>query len=257
MNAPALLRVTEYRAYIFRAFWKTSLFNSVVTPVVFLLAMGVGVGELIDNNGSLAGVGYLSFLAPGMLAATAMHVAVSEATFPVFGSVHWDRAAYGQVASPLSPANIAYGQMVWVIIRVFLASSIFVVVMALFGAVESPWVVMAVPASVLLGLAFAVPIAAWAIGLEKMNAFPTLSRFVIAPMFLFSGTFFPVEQLPAVVRPVAYVTPLWHGVKLCRSLALGEDVLSWANLGHVVLLGSMIIFGLLLLARSYNRKLLG
>ncbi len=255
-STPSFLRVTGYRSYAFRLVWRSSVANSILSPVVFLVAMGLGVGSYIDDTSSLGGVEYIVFLAPGLLAATAMNVAVSEGTFPIFSSVHWNKVAYGQIATPVSPADIAWGQITWAALRILLSSALFLGVTVLFGAVVSPWAVLAVPAAVLVGLAFATPMMAWAIGLERMTAFVSVQRFLIAPMFLFSGTFFPVSQLPDVVEPLAYLTPLWHGVRLTRSLALGEDVVSLANLGHIAVLSIVAVVGALLAVRAHKKRLL-
>ena len=257
MTSLRFLRITEYRLRVYGRTWKGSVANSIANPILFLLAMGMGVGELVDANdpASLAGVDYLVFLAPGLMAATAMNVAVNESTYPIMASVKWLPIAFGQIATPLRPGDIALGQLAWNGLRILWASAVFVVVMVFFGAVESVWVLAAIVGALLTGLAYGAPITAWAITLHDDHAFPPLLRFVIMPMFLFSGAFFPIEQLPALIRPVAWFVPLWHGVRLCRTLALGEATL-WASLGHVAVLGAVAAVGALLAMRNYRRRLL-
>lgn len=257
MTLPRFLRVTEYRATLYGRTWRGSVLNSFANPVLYLLAMGIGVGRLVDANdpASLAGVGYVSFLAPGLLAATAMNVGVSEATYPVLASVKWFPTAFGQIATPVKPRDLALGNLAWIAVRIVWAAVVFVAVMAVFGAADSAWVLAGVPASLLTGMAFACPLMAWSITLDADHAFPALLRFVIMPMFLFSGTFFPVDQLPAVVRPIAWVTPLWHGVALCRSLALGDAVL-WEALGHAAVLAVIATAGTAVAMRNYRRRLM-
>jgi lipooligosaccharide transport system permease protein len=256
MSTPRFLRVTEYRAVAYRRTWRAGVLTAFANPLFFLLAMGFGVGSLVDGNdpASLEGVSYVAFLAPGLLAATAMNVAVSEATYPVLASVLWVPVARGQVATPLRPADVSVGQLTWAALRVLVSAVAFVAVMLVVGAVESAWVVLAVPAAVATGLAFAAPIAAWSITQQGDNGFPPLQRFVIMPMFLFSGTFFPVDQLPSVLQPIAVLTPLWHGVRLCRTLSLGDATL-WGSLAHLAYLSALAVAGALIAARNYDRRL--
>jgi len=126
--------------------------------------------------------------------------------------------------------------------------------MAAFGAVQSAWVIAALPVCVLTGLAFAAPIEAFAITQDKDTTFSLLYRFGLIPLFLFSGTFFPVTQLPAWIRPVAYATPLWHAVALCRGLSLGTTNVA-AALGHVAYLAALALVGVLVAQRNYRRRL--
>ncbi len=138
--------------------------------------------------------------------------------------------------------------------RLLMNCGMFLAVMAVFGAARSPAVILAVPAAVLTGLAFAAPIEAWAITQNKDSGFSVVFRFVLVPLFLFSGTFFPVTQLPAWIRPVAYITPLWHGVALCRSISLGTLTAGDAFL-HAGYLLAITVAGLLAGQRTYRRRL--
>lgn len=217
----------------YRRTWRGSVVYSVLTPVLFLAAMGVGLGTLVDDAGRL-GSDYLLFLAPGLLAATAMQVGVGESTYPVMGAIKWVRTYHAMLATPLGVADLLFGHLLFLAFRVFTVSAIFLVVMVLFGVVSSPLAVLAVLAALLTGMAFAAPTFAFAAGPAGDNdaGFAALERFVIVPLFLFSGTFFPIAQLPDAIEWVAYVTPLWHGVELCRDLVAGTaDLLG--SLGHV------------------------
>jgi lipooligosaccharide transport system permease protein len=131
---------------------------------------------------------------------------------------------------------------------------VFLAVMAAFGAIRSPWAAVALPAAVLTGLAFGAPIEAYAMTVTKDTSFAMLFRFGIIPLFLFSGTFFPVTQLPAVVRPLAYLTPLWHGVALCRSLSLGTAQPGSSAL-HAGYLVAVTLLGVVVGNRTYRRRL--
>jgi lipooligosaccharide transport system permease protein len=250
--------VREFRYWLtnYRRTWRGSIYSSVLSPLLYLGAMGVGLGTLVDahNPASLGGLSYLTFLAPGLLAAAAMQAAVEESTYPVLGSVKWRRTYYAATASPLRPADLFHGHLMFTTMRLAMNSAIFLAVMAAFGTIASPWAVAALPAAVLTGLAFAAPIEAWAITVAKDTSFALIFRFGLIPLFLFSGTFFPVTQLPAWLRPLAYITPLWHGVALCRSLTLGTATLGGA-LAHVGYLAVVTVVSIAAGNRSYRRRL--
>ena len=250
--------VREFRYWLtnYRRTWRGSIYTSFLSPVLYLGAMGIGLGKLVDAHGTarLGGVSYLAFLAPGLLAAAAMQSGIEESTYPVLGSVKWRRTYYAAAASPLRPADIFHGHLLFTTMRLAMNSLIFLVVMAAFGAVTSPWALAAVPVAVLTGVAFAAPIEAWAITVTKDTSFALVFRFGMIPLFLFSGTFFPVTQLPAWIRPLAYATPLWHGVALCRSLSLGTATLGGA-LVHVGYLAALAAVSIAVGNRTYRRRL--
>jgi lipooligosaccharide transport system permease protein len=250
--------VREFRYWLtnYRRTWRGSIYSSVLSPLLYLGAMGVGLGTLVDAHGtaSLGGLSYLAFLAPGLLAAAAMQAAVEESTYPVLGSVKWRRTYYAAAASPLRPADLFHGHLLFTAMRLAMNSAIFLAVMAAFGAVASPWAIAALPAAVLTGLAFAAPVEAWVITVTKDTSLTLIFRFGLIPLFLFSGTFFPVSQLPAWLRPVAYVTPLWHGVALCRSLTLGTATLG-SVLVNVAYLTALTAVSIAAGNRTYRRRL--
>lgn len=250
--------VRELRYWLtnYRRTWRGSIYTSVLSPVLYLGAMGLGLGKLVDAHGTarLGGVSYLAFLAPGLLAAAAMQAGIEESTYPVLGSVKWRRTYYAAAASPLRPADIFHGHLLFTTMRLTMNSAIFLAVMAVFGAVASPWALAALPAAVLTGLAFAAPVEAWAITVTKDTSLALVFRFGMIPLFLFSGTFFPVTQLPAWIRPLAYVTPLWNGVALCRSLSLGTATLGGA-LVHVGYLAALAAVSIAVGNRTYRRRL--
>jgi lipooligosaccharide transport system permease protein len=237
----------------YRRTWRGSIYSGVLNPVLYLGAMGLGLGTLVDQHGTarLGGVPYLVFLAPGLMASEAMQTAMGESTYPVLGSVKWLKTYQAAISAPLRPADLFHGHLLFTTLRLIMNAVVFLVVMTAFGAVRSPWVLACVPAAVLTGLAFAVPIEAWAITLVKENAFAILFRFVIIPLFLFSGTFFPV---PPALLPLAYATPLWHGVALCRSLSLGT-VQPGQVAVHVLYLTAVIAAGVAWGNRTYRRRL--
>ena len=250
-------RAYEHQLLLYLRTWRGSVLTSFLSPVLFLLSMGVGLGSYVDRGGAgTLGVSYLAFLAPGLLAATVMQTASFEATFPIMGGFVWQRRYHAMHATPLGPLEIALGQIAWIATRITLVGAIFALVMVPFGAVRSPLILLAIPAATLTGLAFATPIAAYAATQKVMNSFNYIFRFLITPLFLFSGTFFPVEQLPAYFQPIAWLTPLYHGVALTRSLALGTtfDDPAAAAL-HLGVLLAFIAGGLTLCLLAFQRRL--
>ncbi len=240
----------------YRRTWRGSIYSSVLNPLLYLGAMGLGLGTLVDahGRGGLGGVSYLAFLTPGLLAAAAMQTGVGESTYPVFGSVKWNKTYQAAVSSPLRPSDVFHGHLLFVTLRLTMNSALFMVVAASFGALRSPWVIAALPVAVLTGLAFAAPVEAWAVTRQKDTSFAVIYRFGMIPLFLFSGTFFPITQLPAWIRPVAYLTPLWHGVALCRALSLGIADPGGA-LVHVGYLAAVAAAGIAVGNWTYRRRL--
>src|SRR5215212_8929845 len=220
-----MTRVVESRALQYSRTFRASIFSSFLNPVMFLLAMGVGLGTYVDRSGTasqaLGGLSYLQFLAPGLLAATAMQAAAFESTFPIMGGLTWQKTFHAMYATPVSARDIVVGNLVWIAIRLTSIAAIFTVVMAVFGAAASPLILLGIPAAVLTGMAFAAPIAAFSATQTTPEKFNAVFRFGITPLFLFSGTFFPLSNLPEMIRPIAWLSPLWHGVELTRGLALG------------------------------------
>jgi len=263
VSAPAV-RVLEHELLVYRRVWRGSIVSSFLSPVLFLAAMGVGLGSLVDANGgaaaggasgaALVGVSYLAFLAPGLLASTAMQTAAGESTFPIMGGLVWDKSFHGMIATPILPADVVVGKLIYIGMRLLLVVGLFFLVTVLFGAVTGPGAILAVPAALLTGLAFAAPIAAYSATQRDPNGFNALFRFGVIPLFLFSGTFFPIEQLPDLLQLVAKVTPLWHGVDLCRSLALGTAE-PGLTLVHLVYLGSMTALGVAAAFVTFQRRL--
>ena len=178
-----------------------------------------------------------------------MQIGTNDATYPVMGAIKWMRTYLAQLATPLEVYDVLLGHLAWIAARLAIVVSIYLAVMAAFGVIYSPWAIAALPAAVLTGLAFAAPVSAFAATQDKDSSFSTLYRFAIIPMFLFSGTFFPVSQLPAWLQAVAYATPLYHGVALCRDLTLGQ--VSWADLGHVAYLCAVRVIGYIAGRRTF------
>jgi lipooligosaccharide transport system permease protein len=250
--------VTEWHARSYRRTWRATITTAFLNPVFFLLSVGVLLGQLIDDDqAQLGGLTYVEFVAPGLLAATAMQMGANDAMWPVMAGIRWLRTYHAVLATPVRVGELVLGTMGWAAIRVFSAAVIFTAVAAVGGAVPSPLGILAPFAALLVGLAFNAPIAAFSASLEGGDDgwFPALNRFVLIPMFLFAGTFFPVSQLPNWLEPVAWVTPLWNGVELCRMLTTG-DVDALLAVVHVAYLLAFVVVGAYVAIRIHRRALL-
>jgi len=251
---PFALRAFEYWLAVYRRVWRGTLASSLINPVLYLTALGVGLGKIVNRGGNSAlGMPYLDFVAPGMLAAVAMQVASVESSFPVTGAIKWGRQYWAMLATPLRIADLVGGHLLYVTTRVAVSASLYLAAISAFGAVHSPLAVLGIPLCMLIGLAFAGPISALAAWAEE-EVFNPLFRFGIMPMFLFSGSFFPVTRLPHGLRELAYATPLWHGVDLMRHLTLGTATLGWSAL-HVAYLTLWAVGGVWLARAAYRKKL--
>jgi lipooligosaccharide transport system permease protein len=254
----AVLRSFEYWLFKYRRTWRGSLVSTFLNPMLYLTAIGLGLGTLVNRAGgtaSLGGVSYLSYIAPGMLAAAAMQTAAGEATYPVMGSIRWIKTYVAMLATPLSTRDVLVGHLAWMAVRLILASGAFLLAMAAFGTLHSGLAVLALPAAVLTGLAFATPVTAFAATLKNDSGFALLFRVGFMPLFLFSGVFFPVQRLPGLLRPLAYATPLWHGADLCRGLALGTGLSPAAAAVHVGYLAAVAAAGYAAANLTFRRSL--
>jgi len=257
----AAWRVYGYMLLRYKRTWRGTLTTSFLYPVLYLLAMGVGLGHLVDahlaasgSRGRLGGATYVEFIAPGLLAATSMQLASNEAMYPVMHGLKWVRSYHAMIAAPITVRHVQLGHLAWIATRLASSAAIFLCILAAFGDVGSPLAVLALPCAVLTGLAFAAPIMAFTATQENDNAFSLLYRMGIVPLFLFSGTFFPLSQLPGFLQIIARATPLYHGVALCRGLVLGRLSLASA-VAHVGYLIALVTIGLIAGGITFRRRL--
>jgi len=255
MATHPVIRVVEREARVFARLWRGMVFSTVVSPVLFLAAMGLGLGGLVKaHTGTVGGLSYLDFVAPGLMVASAMQIAANEAMWPVLGAVKWVKNFHAAVATSITPGELAVGYLLWIVIRAVGASTVFLIVAALLGAVPSAWGVLAIPAAALCAAAFSAPLAAYSVRLDSDISFPVIMRIAVLPLFLFSGTFFPISQLPGWLRPLAAVSPLWHGVELARGATTGT-LHAGADVVHVAVLVACVSAGLLWARRTITRRL--
>jgi lipooligosaccharide transport system permease protein len=249
------VRMVQRNALVYQHVWRGSVFSSFLQPTLFLLAMGLGLGAMVDAGGAALpdGASYAEFLAPGLLAASAMQVAGFESTYPVLGKMMWFRNYEAITATPMRVSDLVVGELAWIALRLTTIATAFVLVMTAFGIPRSPLVILAIPAAVLTGLAFAAPIMAYAATLKHSNPFNVLFRFVITPLFLFSGVFFPISRLPEPFARAAWFTPLFHGVQLARGLALDAVPPAWPM--HIAFLAAFVAAGIVMAQRTFRRRL--
>jgi lipooligosaccharide transport system permease protein len=246
------LHVIERNVFAYRRMWLIFL-TGFFEPLLYLLSIGVGVGALVGTV-HYAGqtVDYDVFVAPGLLAAAAMNGAVFDTTFNFFFKYKYARTFDAMLATPLGTTDIALGELGWAMMRGTIYSGAFLLTMAVLGLTSSPWAVLCLPAAMLIGFAFA---GAGMAATTYMRSFVDFDyvNIVLLPLFLFSGTFFPLSRYPTGLRLIVQCTPLYQGVALERSLALGD--FSWTLLVHVAYLAAMGVAGVRIAGHRLTRLL--
>ena len=248
------VKLIERNLYVYKHGWLV-IFSGFFEPLFYLLGIGFGIGALV---GPVVGPGgqeitYQQFVAPALLASSAMNGAIQEATFNFFFKLNYNKTFTSILATPLSPGDIAVGELGWALIRGGLYAIGFMGVMLVLGLFVSPWVILAVPAALLVGFAFG------AVGMAATSFMKTwqdfdLIQLVVLPMFLFSGTFYPIDAYPPALQLFVRITPLYQGVDLIRSLTVGA--ISPILLVHVAYLAIMGIVGLAIASRRIDLLLL-
>jgi lipooligosaccharide transport system permease protein len=254
-----VLLVVEHHWTWYRRNWRATAVTSILQPLLFLLAFGVGFGTLIDGTGRAAqatgGFDYLVWLAPALLCGSAVQTGVFDSTYPVMSGFKWQRTYLAMTATPISPGQVVAGHLAWLTIKIAGSGAIYVAVIAVFGGVRSPGIVLALLVALLTGVAVAAPVTAFTAGVEdEGSAFTVLFRLVLIPMTLFSGTFFPVDRLPVWVQPITWASPLWHGTELARAAALGGGSVLPA-LGHTAVLVALVAVCSAVAATRFRRRL--
>ncbi len=237
-----------------RRTWWSVIVSGIVQPTMFLLAIGAGIGSQIDDV-ELARLGadsYFAWIGPGILAVSAMQVASTEALWPTMGMLRWQGTYRAVLRSPIGVGTLGVAHALWLSVRAVVTATCFLVVLALAGVATSPWALALPLLGGLIGLAHGAPIAAYTASLENESSFSILSRVVIFPLFIFSGAFFPVDEMPSAFAIGARCTPTWHGVQAARHLTTGN--LSAHTAGHVGLLAVLALVGTLLVHRSFRRN---
>jgi lipooligosaccharide transport system permease protein len=244
-----------YHATYFAQTWRGSLASTILFPIFYLAAMGVGIGHLITNHiGLVEHQTFLHFVAPSLLATTTMQLGEGESLWPVLASVKWIRSYHAAAATPLEPEDILTGKLMWVVTRAFATGVVYTVVIGCFGALQSWWSLTLPFIGALITLAFSAPLVAYAATVQSDASFATIYRFAIVPMFLFSATFYPISAYPHYLRPVVQLVPLYHGVALARSAAFGEGSIGPVTC-HLAVLVAMSALGIVWGRRTLRRRL--
>ena len=248
------IRLIERNIYVYRHGWIV-IFSGFFEPLFYLLGIGFGLGALI---GTLPGPGgqpmtYQQFVAPALLASAAMNGAIAESTFNFFFKLNYNKTFESILSTPMSPADVALGELGWALIRGGLYAIGFLAVVVLLGLATSWWMLLTLPAALLVGFAFAAVGMAATSFMRTWQDFDLVQLFVL-PMFLFSGTFYPIDAYPEALRVVVQVTPLYQGVDLIRSLSVGY--VDWHVVVHVVYLSVMGLVGLAVVSRRLDKLLL-
>ena len=248
------LHLIERNLYVYRHGWLV-VFSGFFEPLFYLLSIGFGLGALVGTVPGPGGqpIPYQLFVAPALLASSAMNGAITEATFNFFFKLRYQRTFDAILSTPLNVADIALGEMGWGLIRGALYTIGFMIVMVVLNIGVSPWLILMLPAALLISFGFG------AVGMAATSFMRTwqdfdLIQLIILPMFLFSGTFYPVETYPPLLQFVVQITPLYQGVELLRSLATGT--VGPSALFHVGYLVVMGLIGLAIVSRRLDRLLL-
>lgn len=259
-STPPPIRVWESHVRVYRAIWRSNMLGSFLQPLLYLIGMGIGVGALVDDGPDstelLGGLTYFQFFAPALLATSAMIVCSSEGTWPVLLGFKFDRTYHAAAATPLTPGQVLGGVALWQTTKALITGTGVALALCLFPDTRTLGLVPAIGFAVLTGIAFAAPLTAWTATREQEHSFPTIQRFVITPLFLFAGAFYPIEQLPEWLQVVAKTTPIWHGVELCRASVNGQLELG-STLAHVAYLCLFAVVGWSLARRTFTTRLGG
>lgn len=252
------VRVWEYLMRQWRPYFFAGLVEAVGGPILYLVVLGLGMGSLVNRNGTeaLGGMRYVDFIAPALLCAAALQIAFSECAFATFGRIKWQRTLWGITASPVTPAAAADAHVMFVSTRLAFSAALYYVVLLAFGVAGGPMGVLMIPIAVLA----AMSVGTWLIALSAtINddgpvVFNLVLRFGVIPASLFSASFFPLEQLPWAVRPLAWLSPLWHGNELARDTVTGALPL-WQVVMHVVVLVGLTAAGFLMARRQFRKRM--
>jgi lipooligosaccharide transport system permease protein len=249
--------VALHRFRVMKSYTGTVVVAGIGSPLIYLYALGVGLATIVDSNsGAVEGVSYLVFVAPALLASAAITVASEEFTYPIMLGYKWNPTFFGMHASPLQPAQIVDGVILSVLFRMLVNTGLFFVLMLLFGATTSPLGVLAIAAATLGGMAFGTALMAYTSTLEEdTGQLAMVMRFVVLPMTLFSGTFFPLSVFPIWLQWIGWISPLWHATELARVFSFGYPEPIWLTVAHVLFLVAMLVVGWVFARRLAERRL--
>lgn len=252
--------VAEYRIRQMSKWLGAIISVSFGNPIIYLLAIGIGVGSLVDSNtggNGIYGVSYITFLAPALLATAAIQAAMDETSFPTLEGFLWNKSFYGMNSTQLTAGQIVDGIMIAAFVRAFLTSAAYLVVLWVFGAVTLAAMPLLFLVASFAGMSFgALMLAATSFVKEDEGFFAIVARFIVAPMFLFSGTFYPLEQMPVFLQWIGWISPLWHSTNFARSISFGLEVPGWLMIVHAAFLVISLVLGMIIARRQFASRLL-
>jgi lipooligosaccharide transport system permease protein len=249
--------VFEHQVRVMRNYRSSIIATAIGTPFLYLFAFGIGIGTLVSANaGQVDGVSYLTFVAPALICMSVVGIAAMEFTYPILLGFKWNPTYIGMNAAPLSGRQIIDGVVLFVTLRMAIPAIVYYVVMAVFGAAPGPWSAGVIVTSILAGLALGTPIMAFSASVtEDKGQFAVIGRVVILPLSLFSGTMFPLDQLPVFLQWIGWISPIWHGTELGRQFSYGATEPIWLTVIHVVYLVALAVGGWWLAVRIATKRL--
>lgn len=249
----------EYRIRNMMKWWSAVVAYGIGHPVLYLFSIGIGVGKLIDSNAGgkgIDGVSYLTFLAPALLASAALQGMMEEVTFPTMHGFNWRKVFYAMYATGITGGQVAQGMMIACIARGIFSTGLYWLMLLAFGAFSSPWALLTLPISIFAGTCFSAFMLALSSFIRNDdNWFAVFGRFVIAPMFLFSGTFYPLDSLPMATRWLGWISPLWHATELGRGFSYDHAISTTMYIVHFGYLTALGIIGMYVASWKFSRRL--
>jgi len=243
-----------------KAYGWTIIVGGVGSPLLYLLGLGLGLAAVIPvsvADGAAGPVSYVTFVAPALLVTATIGVASEEFTYPVMGGFKWRKTFFGIAATPVSPPQIVSGLVIAVVGRMLFVSVAYYALMVVFGAVPQPGLgMLSILAGLLAGLAFGLPLLAYASSIrEDKGQFALVQRFIFTPLFLFSGTFYPLDTLPVWLHPIGWLSPVWHGAQLGRWATYGAPTPGWLLAVHALALVAIAAVAGYVAGRVFTRRL--
>lgn len=255
----AWMHVAEARLRNMMKWWGSIAAFGLGNPVLYLFSVGIGIGALVDANGGssqLGGVNYLTFLAPALLASAAIQAFQDETSFPVMEGFLWDKNFFAMNSTPITARDIVNGVLASAMVRTLFTVAIYEGVLLAFGAITFDVVIPMFFSALLAGTAFgSVMMAATTFVKEDDGFFAIVGRFIIAPMMMFSGTFYPLESMPIYLQWVGWISPLWHGTDLGRTISYGAPQSPLVTAFHFIYLAVWLFIGLSLAYRQTAKRL--
>ena len=251
--------VAEYRLFSMSKWMGSMISFGLGNPIIYLVSIGLGIGALVDANTGgqgIDGVSYIEFVAPALLATAAINSLQDEVTFPTMQGFVWDKMFFAMNNTPITARQIANGIMTTATIRGIFTVVLYEAVLLVFGAIPLSSALPLFITSIFAALAFGAAMLAVTVRIENdTTLFAIIGRFVIAPMFLFSGTFYPLEQMPIYLQWIGWISPMWHSTQLGRFLSYGMPLELWQLAMHATFLATVFVIGMLFAYPKFESRL--